>query len=62
MGRSPHMRPEEPRAQWAHRWGRKTAALFTGGSVSAFVVLHVVHVASVAAAPAAFQFICRLAH
>jgi hypothetical protein len=50
------------RAGWAHRSGRKVGALLTGGSVSAFVVLHVVHLASVAAAPAAFQFICRLAH
>jgi hypothetical protein len=47
---------------WAHRSRRKIAALFTGGSVSAFVTVHLVHLASAAAAPAAVQFLCRIAH
>jgi hypothetical protein len=53
---------DEPRRDWARRSRRKIAALLTGGSASAFIALHFVHLASVAAAPAAFQFLCRVTH
>jgi hypothetical protein len=62
MTRSRLTRPDESRGEWARRSRRMIAAFFTGGSVSAVIGLHVVHIASVAAAPAAFQFVCRLAH
>jgi hypothetical protein len=42
------------------RLGRKIAAIFTGGSLSGMVLVHVVHLASVAAAPTAFQFVCQI--
>jgi hypothetical protein len=42
------------------RLGRRVAAIVTGGSLSGMVLVHVVHLASVAAAPAAFTFLCQL--
>jgi hypothetical protein len=42
------------------RIGRRIAAILTGGSLSGMVILHVVHLASVAAAPSAFQFLCQI--
>jgi len=41
---------------------RRIAAIFTGGSLSGMVVLHVVHVASVAAGSTAVQFVCQIGH
>jgi hypothetical protein len=39
---------------------RRIAAVLTGGSVSGMVVLHLVHVATVAAGPTALQFLCQI--
>jgi hypothetical protein len=41
---------------------RKVCAILAGGSVSGMVVLHFVHVASIAAGSTALQFVCQIGH
>jgi hypothetical protein len=41
---------------------RRIAAIFTGGSISGIAIMHLVHVASVAAGTTVFQFVCGIGH
>lgn len=39
---------------------RRIAAVFTGASISGVMLLHLVHIATVAAGPTALQFLCQI--
>jgi len=39
---------------------RRLAALITGGSVSGFLAVHILHLAAASAAPVAWEFLCRI--
>jgi len=41
---------------------RPLAALLAGGSLSGFMAVHLIHLAAVAGAPAAVQFLCSIGH
>jgi hypothetical protein len=44
----------------AARLRRPLVALLAGGTVSGFLAVHAIHVAAVAGAPTAMQFLCNI--